>query len=92
MKYAIVSCSSARRGRGLGAAAAAEIVVIESTSARYMAGPTARCGASRRCSRPVSPLTVATEDARLIKIDGPHYGPAAGRRPIRALCAARWRS
>ena len=61
-------------------AGAAEIVVIESTSQRYVAGQLIDAAAPLVLAAGES-VTVATENARLIKIDGPHNGPAAGPPP-----------
>lgn len=62
------------------AAEAAEIVVLESTSARYVAGKMLDAAAPIALTAGES-LTVVTEDARLIKIEGPHNGPAVGPAP-----------
>jgi len=80
MKYASVFAVTIVSGTWLGAAAAAEIVVIESTSQRYMAGQLLDAAVSLMIAAGES-VTVATENARLIKIDGPHDGPAAGPAP-----------
>jgi len=61
-------------------AGAAEIVVIESTSQRYVAGQLIDAAVPLVIAAGES-VTVATENARLIKIDGPHNGPAAGPPP-----------
>jgi hypothetical protein len=61
----------------LGAAEAAEVVVLESTSPRYAAGQTVEA------AQPVmladgETLTIATEDGRLARIVGPYNGPPIG--------------
>ena len=66
--------------RVLGAAGAAEIAVIESTSARYVVGQTLEATAPIVLAAGEA-LTVVHEDARLIRIEGPHNGPAAGPAP-----------
>ena len=71
---ALVACAS------LGAAGAAEIAVIESTSARYVVGQTLDATAPIVLAAGEA-LTVVHEDARLIRIEGPHNGPAAGPAP-----------
>jgi hypothetical protein len=65
---------------GVGSAEAAEIVVLESSSPRYVAGQ------SVDAAQPVTlavgeTLTVATEDGRLARIVGPYTGPAIGSAP-----------
>lgn len=65
---------------GLSRAEAAEVVVLESTSPRYMAGQIVDA------AQPVTlmsdeALTIATEDGRLARIVGPYSGPAAGSAP-----------
>jgi hypothetical protein len=65
---------------GMSSAESAEIVVLESSSPRYMAGQ------SVEATDPVTlaageTLTVATEDGRLVRIVGPHAGPAVGSAP-----------
>jgi hypothetical protein len=65
---------------GVGRAEAAEVVVLESTSPRYMAGQIVDA------AQPVTlmsdeALTIATEDGRLARIVGPYSGPAAGSAP-----------
>ncbi len=70
----LVACASLR------AAGAAEIAVIESTSARYVVGQRLEATAPIVLAAGES-LTVVHEDARLIKIEGPHNGPAAGPAP-----------
>ncbi len=71
---ALVVCASLR------AAGAAEIAVIESTSARYSVGQMLEATAAIVLATGEA-LTVVTEDARLIEIEGPHNGPAAGPAP-----------
>jgi hypothetical protein len=71
---ALVACAS------LGAAGAAEIAVIESTSARYVVGQMLDATAPIVLAAGEA-LTVVHEDARLIRIEGPHNGPAAGPAP-----------
>lgn len=67
-------------GAPLGAATAAELAVVESTSPRYAAGQILDAALSVTLVAGES-LTVVTEDARLIKIEGPHDGPASGPPP-----------
>jgi len=67
-------------GAPLGTAAAVEIAVIESTSPRYAAGQMLDAAVSITLVAGES-VTVVTEDARLIKIEGPHDGPASGPPP-----------
>ena len=62
------------------AAEAAEIVVLESTSARYMAGQSVDAAQSVTLAAGET-LTVATEDGRLVRVVGPHDGPAIGSAP-----------
>ena len=63
-----------------GLADAAEIVVLESNSARYAAGQT--LDAALPITLPAGEfVAIVTEDARLIRIEGPHNGPAAGQTP-----------
>jgi hypothetical protein len=80
MKYFKVVVLFVFGGAWLGVAEAAEIVVIESTSQRYSAGQLLDAAAPLTIAAGES-VTVATENARLIKIDGPHNGPAAGPAP-----------
>jgi hypothetical protein len=61
-------------------AGAEEIVVIESSAARYSAGQVLDAAAPLALA-PNESLTVVTEDARLIEIEGPHNGPATGPEP-----------
>lgn len=79
MKYGIV-VAGVIAGAWLRVAEAAEIVVIESTSQRYVAGQLIDAAAQLVIAAGES-VTVATENALLIKIDGPHNGPAAGPPP-----------
>jgi hypothetical protein len=67
-------------GASFGVARAAEIVVVQSTSPRYVAGQTLDAAAPLMIAAGES-VTVVTESARLIKMDGPHNGPAAGPAP-----------
>lgn len=67
-------------GAPLGTATAVEIAVIESTSPRYAAGQMLDATVSITLVTGES-VTVVTEDARLIKIEGPHDGPASGPPP-----------
>ena len=63
-----------------GVSQAAEIVVLESNSARYAAGQT--LDAAVPITLPAGEfVAIVTEDARLIRIDGPHNGPAVGQTP-----------
>jgi hypothetical protein len=74
LSAALVVCAS------FTAAEAAEIAVIESTSARYVAGQTLDAAVPITLAAGES-LTIVTEDARLIRIEGPHSGPAVGPAP-----------
>ena len=67
-------------GATLGTATAAEIAVVESTSPRYDAGETLDDSVPITLAAGES-VTVVTEDARMIKIEGPHDGPASGPPP-----------
>ena len=80
MKYSQVVAVAVVGSAWLCVAEAAEIVVIESTSQRYVAGQLLDAAAPLVVAAGES-VTVATENARLIKIDGPHNGPAAGPAP-----------
>jgi hypothetical protein len=80
MKSTIVLGAILFVGAPFGVAEAAEIVVIESSAARYPAGQILDAAAPIALAAGES-LTVVTEDARLIKIDGPHNGPATGPAP-----------
>lgn len=77
MRSTIVLAVAVGFGAPLGTVIAAEMVVIESTSQRYAAGDRLDAGASLALAAGES-LTVVTEDARSIKIEGPHSGPASG--------------
>ena len=77
MRSTIVLAVAIVGGASFGVAKAAEIVVIESTSQRYTAGQILDATAPLVIAAGES-VTVATENARMIKIDGPHNGPAAG--------------
>ena len=67
-------------GAALDAARGAEIVVLESTAPRYMAGQ------SIDAAQPLvlaagETVTVVTEDARLVRLMGPYSGPPVGSTP-----------
>ena len=63
-----------------GVSQAAEIVVLESNSVRYAAGQT--LDAAVPITLPAGEfVAIVTEDARLIRIEGPHNGPAVGQTP-----------
>lgn len=67
-------------GATTGISQAAEIVVLESNSPRYAAGQT--LDAALPITLPPGEfVAIVTEDARLIRIEGPHDGPAAGPTP-----------
>jgi hypothetical protein len=80
MRSIVVLAITIALGMACRAARAAEIAVIESTSSRYMAGQLLDAATTLTLAVGES-LTVATENARLIKIDGPHNGPATGAAP-----------
>jgi len=80
MKSTIVLGAALLVGMQCGVADAAEIVVIESSAARYVAGQMLDATAPLALAAGES-LTVVTEDARMIKIEGPHNGPATGPAP-----------
>jgi hypothetical protein len=62
------------------AAAAAEIVVIESNSPRFMAGQLLDDSAPIELAAGQS-LLIVTEDGRALRLDGPYAGPAVGAAP-----------
>jgi hypothetical protein len=67
-------------GAALDTAHGAEIVVLESTAPRYMAGQ------SLDAAQPLmlaagETITVVTEDARLVRLMGPYSGPPVGSTP-----------
>jgi hypothetical protein len=62
------------------AAAAAEIVVIESNSPRFMAGQLLDDSAPIELAAGQS-LLIVTEDGRAVRLDGPYAGPAVGAAP-----------
>lgn len=80
MKSTIVLGVALLVGAPFVGADAAEIVVLESTSARYVAGQMLDAAAPIALAAGET-VTIATEDARLIRIEGPHNGPAAGPMP-----------
>jgi hypothetical protein len=59
---------------------AAEIVVLESSSPRYMAGQSVDAQQAITLTAGET-VTVATEDGRLVRVVGPHDGPAIGSAP-----------
>jgi hypothetical protein len=63
-----------------GMAQAAEIVVLESNAVRYAPGQTLDAALPIALAAGEF-VAIVTEDARLIRIDGPHSGPAAGPPP-----------
>lgn len=63
-----------------GMAHAAEIVVLDSNAVRYAAGQTLDAALPITLAAGEF-VAIATEDARLIRIEGPHNGPAAGQTP-----------
>ncbi len=65
---------------GVGAAEAAEVVVLESTSPRYVAGQSVDAAQSVTLASGET-LTIATEDGRLARIVGPYSGPPIGSAP-----------
>jgi len=67
-------------GATLSTATAAELAVVESTSPRYAAGQLLDATVSITLVAGES-VTVVTEDARVIEIEGPHDGPASGPPP-----------
>jgi hypothetical protein len=64
----------------LAPATAAELVVIESTSPRYVAGQLLDDAVAVVLVAGES-MTLVTEDGRVLTVDGPHSGPAAGPEP-----------
>jgi hypothetical protein len=74
-RYAVIAlCAIA------GTAQAAEIVVLESNAVRYAAGQTLDAAMPITLTEGEF-VAVVTEDARLIRIEGPHNGPASGQAP-----------
>jgi hypothetical protein len=65
---------------GIGATEAAEVVVLESTSPRYVAGQAVDAAQSVTLTGGET-LTIATEDGRLARIVGPYSGPPIGSAP-----------
>jgi hypothetical protein len=63
-----------------GSVYAAEHVVLESNAVRYAAGSFVDAAATIVLDRGESVL-LATEDARFLRIEGPHSGPAEGAAP-----------
>jgi hypothetical protein len=63
-----------------GPAAAAEHVVLESNAVRYTAGSFVDAAQPIVLERGEFVL-LATEDARFLRVEGPHNGPAEGRAP-----------
>jgi hypothetical protein len=61
-------------------AAAAEIVVIESNSPRFVAGQLLDDSAPIELAAGQS-LLIVTEDGRVVRLDGPYDGPAVGPAP-----------
>jgi hypothetical protein len=65
---------------GLATAQNVQIVVLESTSSRYVAGQTLDATQAVVLAA-AETLTVATEDARLVRLVGPYSGPPIGGAP-----------
>jgi hypothetical protein len=64
----------------VGSASAAEHVVLESNAVRYAAGSFVDAALPIVLERGEFVL-LATEDARFLRVEGPHNGPAEGRAP-----------
>jgi hypothetical protein len=68
-------------GAGLASAQTArQIVVLESSSPRYVAGQSIDAAQAITLAAGET-LMIATEDARLVRLVGPHSGPAIGAAP-----------
>src|SRR5688572_5700943 len=61
----------------LAAPAAAELVILESNAPAYTAGKTLESAAVIRLGAGES-LVIVTDDSRILRVEGPHDGPAAG--------------
>ena len=74
------ACAALLLVAGLATAQTAQIVVLESTSPRYAAGQTVDATQAIVLAA-AETLTVATEDARLVRLVGPYSGPPVGAAP-----------
>jgi hypothetical protein len=80
MRKHFFACAALLLVAGLATGQTAQIVVLESTSPRYVAGQTVDATQVIVLAA-AETLTVATEDARLVRLIGPYSGPPIGAAP-----------